>query len=365
LIGAAAGGQNGDLQYLCDMVRTQISLPSDDAQNTITEDLARYAIGRHRIGPLVFKAVHTNLQKNDPSSSAIDLLERSYRENTRKILTQRAASKSLTDLLDKHAVPYCNLKGDGLAQQIYNDPGLRQSVDIDILIPEEKSRLAIQLMNDAGYHYRPYAMNRNRQHGLSRQVSNMKRFKDLTFVDPKFGTAIELHQRFFTIEPNGFTSYFYRSNRSATIPSITNSHYCLYLILHGAIAHWPRLKWVIDLSLLLRKMPASNLEEVLQLATRFGCFDAVIASVQLVENIFPGSLNTDWLREMDKHRDSLSIARTVDVFLGVLASNASGNPDLPAKRPLFSDSYRLIFGDQISISRILKYRIANSIALRT
>lgn len=144
------------LRSLSSYIRPQIALPEIDCEAPIDEALANFAIQRHRVGALLYKATrhHENI-----SERAASLLSATYHKNTRSILAQRAALQKITKLLEDHAIPFSTLKGLGIADQIYDDPQTRQSKDIDIQIPPDASRLAIHLLSATLQQY--YSENRS------------------------------------------------------------------------------------------------------------------------------------------------------------------------------------------------------------
>ncbi|WP_323799936.1 nucleotidyltransferase family protein [Parasphingorhabdus sp.] len=349
------------LRSLSAHIRPQIALPEIDCEAPIDEALANFAIQRHRIGAMLYKATkhHENI-----SERAASLLSATYHKNTRSILAQRAALQKITKLLEDHAIPFSTLKGLGIADQIYDDPQTRQSKDIDIQIPPHASRLAIQLLSANGYIYKNYSLRANKRVTLKRQLSDMKLFKDLTFVDPQFSTAIELHQRLFKVEPKNLTADFSGAINFQKTPSVLDSFYCFYIILHGAVSLWMRLKWLVDVSLLVRKMPVSKRQEVMELARTYGCENTIIASLRFIDEIFDGSLDEEWqmiLREQEHSRD---IEKLINIFRKSLMTTSPDRPDAPLRKPFYFDPTTALFGKQIGLFNIIRTRVVMSIALR-
>tara|TARA_R110000824_G_scaffold4308_1_gene20666 strand:- start:16215 stop:17291 length:1077 start_codon:yes stop_codon:yes gene_type:complete len=349
------------LQRLCASLRPQLSLPFEEIAVPVDRDLANFAVHRHRVGPLLYKAAQ-HFPKIDNAADLI--LVQSYEKNLRAILMQKAASKRLTILLQSHSIPFSFLKGLGLANQIYSDPSTRQSKDIDILISPESSESAIRLFNESGYIFKSYSFKPNRPVRLSRQLWDIRQFKDLTFVDPKFATQIELHQRLFKAEPENFTSDLGASFKVETYPSITDCHYSLYFILHGALTLWSRLKWVVDLSLLVRAMPSPDRWQLVDLAKTYGCEAAVIASVQLADEMFPGSLDDEWLLILADRGNRKSVRKIFNLFYETLATSSAENSSLPNRQSTFFDVAPLIFGKQIAIPKLIWRRLLVSLSIR-
>jgi hypothetical protein len=75
---------------------------------------------------------------------------------------------------------------------------------------------------------------------------------------------------------------------------------CFYLIAHGALSYWVRLKWLVDLVPLLTKLGAEDLLAVRERACQAGAENSVAASLLLLRTLFPfAALDPlrDWLDE--------------------------------------------------------------------
>ena len=86
----------------------------------------------------------------------------------------------LNDLLNENQIPYVNLKGILLSNRIYNDPTVRLTNDIDILIEEEHIDSVIKVLFENNFEF---------SHGTiwpqkkSRQKQILSHFHHLTFFN--------------------------------------------------------------------------------------------------------------------------------------------------------------------------------------
>jgi len=118
-------------------------------------------------------------------------------------------------------------------------------------------------------------------------------------------------------EPDGFTDALIQSLDGGIVPRISNNHYLLYLIMHGAISSWPRLKWVVDLALLLRKAQPQA-DAVFALAREYHCINAVAASLMMVDEIFPDMMPDAWRGQMESIGPSEKAEKLKTAFLTML-----------------------------------------------
>jgi hypothetical protein len=351
------------MQALAAHIGPQIGLPDKGIGYPIDTALAQYAITRHRVGSLLYAAAKHGTNVDEDAAAA---LLSCYQKNTLDTLAQKAVLHRLEKLFQENGIEFSVLKGMGLAEQIYNEPELRQANDIDILIPVQAVDAAIRLLTITGFGYRPHTINKNVRVTQKRQRSDMNLFKDLMFLDPQFSKIIELHQRLFMVEPRGFTRDFNSSIGFQKIPTIANAHYCLYLILHGVVSIWNRLKWVADLSLLVRHMPFEQREELLDFAKRYGCQQAVCASLWFADEIFAGTLDYGWRAILNEGSGSEEALKLSELFRKSLLTTSPDRPEMSAaKTSKFFDIHAHMFGHKISMYHIIMARIRSSIAIRT
>ncbi len=291
-------------------------------------------------------------------------LEASFRSNALAELRHQAVEQKLAALFRGHDIKATFLKGRGLSQQLYGSSPVRVSKDVDVLVSPDQIKTAIELLNDSGFRYRPYSMGKGKIGAVARQYQDIRIHKDLTFHDPQFSVPIELHQRPFHYLPKELAASFAESLGLAPAPPITNAYYCLYLFLHGSLTFWHRLKWVADLSILVRKSDESVACETIELAMRYRCSHAVAASLMLSEKVFPGSLSEHWADVVRQHEDDQAAKNLYDLNCRTLTHREWREPKLPLKAFLSSGSAELIFPGQIPFIPSAINRWFGSLTLR-
>lgn len=352
-----------NILLLSNLLRPAISLSPAGSSEVVSEALVKYAVERQRVGPLLHSACQ-HQQHLKFAGQARSLLRESFEANVLNGLRQKATERKMSELLSAHGLDFSFLKGLGLSAQLYPDPAVRQSSDVDILVPADQSGLAIKLLNTEGFDHIPYTYRRRRLLPAIRQKQDMEIFKDLIFRHPDFDVPVELHKRLFQFEPKGLTEEFGRSIRFEMVPTISNAHYCLYLILHGAVCLWKRMKWLADLSLLVRNMPHDLRCEVMSIARKFGCEIAVSSSLLFAERIFPGSLDENWKSLTATFEDHPHSHKLEGLFLDMMASERIRHPSLPLKAYLTSSVADLIFVGKIDLMPNMIRRYLASLSLR-
>ena len=315
-----------ELSQLIGVLRVGLGLKDiESAVPTIDNALIDFAQKRHRIGPFLARIARDN-PEIVLDCEASDRLEAIASSNQKKRLRQLAAIKKVSDLLRGAGIEFWLFKGEDLAIQLYANPNDRFSKDIDLLIKPADAAQALDLLQQHGYHQNN-AGKPAQGRTLSQRRLGMVLDKDQTLRDPQFNQQIELHQRFFRFEPNGLTAELRRGWSPRIQVPAHNTGMLLYLLIHGALDRWNRLKWLVDLSLLARGLEHDQLDELLVLARRFNCEDAVLASLNWIEMVFPGSLPKHVAPQMaSRVNDSPAAQRLIAEFEASLTAATRYRP---------------------------------------
>lgn len=356
---------HGATLQLSAALRPALDLPACDEVAHIDEDLVEYAIRRHRVGLLLHEALNKNLAAADTQADCASRLHAACQHERKKLLQHKSTEMRVTSLLEKAGIAFWALKGAGLACQLYRDAAVRSSRDLDILVRPEQAKAVIQAFNEAGYVHHAYSLRPQRFIKPVRQHREMCLHKDITFIDPVMKVPIEVHQRLFTFEPKDLTAEFTRSNYNSRIPSLSNDHYCLYIILHGAISFWHRLKWVADLSLLLRAIEPCRIAQLMALARRYNCGHAVISSAMLAEKVFPQSLDSQWAEIVSAEASHPDVQALLTNYWYTLTAQDIHYWSLPFKAFMSSGTADLVFSGRIPFFPSFIHRWRRSLARRT
>ena len=213
---------------------------------------------RHRIAPLAVDG----LQK--AGVKAPDRLVTEARANKLAALGQVAESRRLLTVLDDAGIEAAVLKGPALSQQLFGDPAMRQSKDIDLLVEWHDFRGAIERLEAIGYELAgprpPFDTSR---------IDVWRRgwgAKDVALVHPEGTYRIELHNRLFSVDAllPGLALADLRQTVAiggARFRAFDTADLFAYLATHGATTFWHRLKWLADIRAILEVSNADGLLE--------------------------------------------------------------------------------------------------------
>lgn len=278
--------------------------------------LAQFAGTRHRIAPLLHVLAKQGHFAVDKETEIY--LQKSYRHAGLFIAQQKSVRKSLDQIFSTCNVPYIELKGRALAEQLYKDPAGRFSKDIDILIRKKDQDAALVALYEGGFSRSGDGAKFSRK----KAAIDMWALRDISLFDPKFGQQVELHQRVFPPETVSLSAALMSEAATDITPKISNHSYILYLMLHGAHTHWASLKWIFDMALLFKKITPQNAAAIFRLAESYHCTSALCASVHFIANILSGSIDESWLKLADEHRTPKS-QKLEAAFIRTLLSTAN------------------------------------------
>ena len=159
----------------------------------------------------------------------------------------------IIDLLQGGGIAFLCLKGPVLSQQLYNDPSVRLSHDVDLLLLDRTDmdrvdRLLV-LQGYVGVDNLLWPEEKERQQMLMDGVHH------LAYVHKEYGFMVEIHWSVYTpfsvrtkqfdriIENNSQRIAFAGREVVVFAPELN----LLYLIIHGAKHGWQRLKWLVDI----------------------------------------------------------------------------------------------------------------------
>jgi hypothetical protein len=266
----------------------------------ITDSLARLAIRRHRVGPLVHAA---SLHSGNADGTAEELLRDNARANGFKYMRQLAVLKTIASEFSQRGTPYLVFKGAPMAQALYPEPSWRHSGDIDILISRKTLVAARAALKSASFESIDNLFDLPAP--LMKVAVNSVR--DFAFFDHASSAKLELHTRLIfskrisegcTNIDDTFDLRLPQAGAFAAPP--VGPVLAFYLLLHGAVSGWARLKWLADLVPLLAKLSEDQRRTIADCAERTRTAAAVKAGLILLQTTFAscqlGSLDK-WLTE--------------------------------------------------------------------
>lgn len=223
---------------------------------------------RHRVLPLLFHALENLLEDRLPSS-----VREQSREHRRGLQIRNTFVIQELGRIAQHfedeGLPILALKGPVLAQAAYGDIALRQSVDVDVLVPREQFSTADRLLKEIGYEY-----------ANKRKVLTGWREKLSLYIDGQWqftrgkSFSLDVHTRLMPPGysfPTDFQQFWKRSRsvqlgKGTVIRGLSPEDQVLTLAYHGVKNQWRVLKHVTDLAEVIRAESPLNWEKLMERA---------------------------------------------------------------------------------------------------
>jgi hypothetical protein len=315
--------------------RTLDAAPRDDLRARVGPGLdwstaLRFA-ARHGLQPLL--ATHL-------LECCADALPAGVAETLRRHLRNVAArnlrvSERLSRLLHAlatagvDAMPY---KGPILAADLYGHVGLREFVDLDILVPQTALTTALTVVQRIGLEPFPAVPARHEAAFRTYHCEHV-------LLDPTTASKVEIQwaiaPRFFAT-PLDYDAIFRRSTSALFmgVPhrALATTDLLLILCIHAAKHHWERLEWFCAIAELLRRHAGEvDWDELVRNATTAGARRMASVSLQLARELFDAPMGGTAARWIASDPAVTRLAdRTVRALLdesardrGLLAATAS------------------------------------------
>lgn len=213
-----------------------------------------------------------------------DRLARRRRDISFRNLHQLSLLVEVSEDLEAAGVPVLAFKGPALAATVYPELGLREFVDLDVLVAERHRDRAIAALRSRGFESPRTRGGTDEGNGYA-----------VPLVREEDGCHLDLHWRLapehraLAPDPRGVrlrARYVEVQGRRLRVPRPED--HLLLLAVHGA-KHgprpWPKLKWVADVGWLLRREADADWDAGLGRARDVGCGRALLLAVALARNL--------------------------------------------------------------------------------
>lgn len=279
-------------------------------QNIDWDELYRLII-RHRVWHQFFAALKS-IQNQIPTPF-YNKLAFFCQKDTKRILINTSECIRIATAFNERGIFHCFIKGIVLNALLYQSLTARPCKDIDVWVDPEIIPEAVLLLEQLGYEKTDpiYTLQ-----GFQKQYF-MRHRHDIKLFHKEKKVEVELH---FSLAHVGLTIIPTEpSTQSVTLfntrlKTLDNDYNLLYLMIHGAIHAWTRLRWLNDIKLYI-KSGLCDLKNVRFLAESMECVSIVEQSLLLVQNNF-GHKDTDLSCLIEKpSKKSVKLAKMAQSFI--------------------------------------------------
>lgn len=308
------------------------NLDFDDLSNINWDYLIWLSI-KHRLPEQIFQGLKHCTQV---PRSAYSRLKSIVMNNKLALLKMSAETIKISRIFDDAGINYLIVKGIPLAIDLYGGYDLRLCKDIDILIDIND----LDKAHDVLVHNSYILTIPNYQLAGFKKDYYLKNKHDLTFVNKVSNVEVELHFKLeclirTSLNINEVTSKHVLLNNNK-INTLSDDYNLLYLIIHGAIHAWSRLRWLNDIQLYVKQQKC-DLDNVVYLAKKSGVYHLLCQALWLIRDIY--GVETAKTQLVIKNMDTRSLKLAI-----------------MAKQFIFSD-YELTSGIGVYSKMFFKYRL--------
>jgi len=245
-----------------DQVNKIVSSCRPEIDWSIFQTLVNY----HEVQALVYENLwrHANACVPDKIMSA---LKESKTQISIRSLQQGSELLALVRKFTDQGVELLPLKGVLLSIQLYGDPGMRNSCDLDIMVTPENVENACQILISEGY-----ACTMTGTALTPRQRDYLKTyFHHLEFSHPGKNMFVELHWSFGSLWSSEHVAVMWNRIQpiewmGCRLETLDEASQVLFLCDHGARHGFYSLKWLSDIARLLSNEPLQGWKSLLDLA---------------------------------------------------------------------------------------------------
>lgn len=238
---------------------------------------------RHRVWHQLLAAL-TPLHQAQPNPIYDQLAER-CRKDKLQLLATAAETIRLTHAFSAKNISHCFIKGMVLNATIYDAFDTRPCKDIDVWVKPSNFNEVQTILASLGY------KKTSPRHELNefQHEYYINHRHDMEFFHPERKIFVEAHFRldYFGINFVNMTPAVFNPLPFFNHPIITlqDNYHLLYLMIHGAIHAWSRLRWLNDIALYI-KSGRCDLNQVIDLSEQIYCGHIVEQALILVQDHF-------------------------------------------------------------------------------
>jgi hypothetical protein len=284
-------------------------------------DYLMAAAQRHALLPLMHHHLSTS-QLDFVSPAHAKQLKTVFQENVARNLVLMNELASITHSLQSSGVESFPFKGPVLGLMAYDDPGLRQSVDLDIVVRPTDVGRARECLTTRGYRLTRRLDPRQTQFLISRQ-------HNLQFARDEGRLMVELHWR---IAPELFAPGFGAEDLWSKLKTVTVKDIelrslpvedlLMTLCVHGARHLWERLSWVTDVAALISTTDEIHWTELLAMAKRTQTERILLVGLQLAKELLNAQLPAEISQAI---ADDAMVATLVDTLTNRICESERDN----------------------------------------
>jgi len=285
--------------------------------------------GREGVTPLLHRAVERHGDRV-PDAALEQARDRARSIATRNLLAARELI-AIVQEFEEAGIPALPFKGPPLSVAAYGDLGLREFVDLDVLVPEEEIPRAADRLESMGYSWFDGTPRLDDSAVLGGPftppiVPEFRLGRDGTIVELRY----QVGERAYPVDLDFETLWSRRdavTMAGTTLPSLDAEDRILVLAYHGSKHCWARLKWVCDLVEAIESAVEIDWDHLLARATEIGARRRLLVSLGVTVGLLDADVPERLVAEVWSDRLARGLVdRTLDGRHELTESARGANP---------------------------------------
>lgn len=275
----------------------------------------------HRIGGVVFPVL---LKQNIPQNIRNHIEDRLYLHKVKMLSLYRDLNKIGKNSV-KLGLEVCSFKGPLLSKQIYKDPAVRYSRDLDLFVNKDNLNETLENLQNLGFETQ-----QKRTFTKKQKQVYLKTFNHYELYNSSSETLIELHWNF--LSSLYFSSKVSRSFEKDCLPSelvgisrMNNINNFTYLIIHAGMHRWKRLMWAMDISMLVNNENEDFLVECYELSKKLDLDSFFIEGLFFVHHLLGVHIPHNILFKANKYKKYNILLNNIKWYLNDLENEIIPN----------------------------------------
>jgi hypothetical protein len=270
-------------------------------------DIFMGLVDRHRVPALVRTTLNRYASKYVPEAIVAQL---KVRETQSRLQALRHACElaHLGKQFFRKDIELLPFKGPTLSVDLYGDPGLRHSKDLDVMVKTADLDRADQVMLEEGYkrtfpNFDP----------LPRQTRTLQSaYQHYEYLHPQRLVNVELHWRLDLWTPEQISELWAQSLPmewcGAGFRRLDEKMTLLLLCDHGSHHLWFRIKWLSDVAAMLSRLSGTNSALLIEMSERFDLRRSLAQATLLVHRLYEIPIAEPLLAWSKREKKAVSLA---------------------------------------------------------
>lgn len=228
---------------------------------------------------------------------------RDFRETKAQMLDKLVKFQKVTGVLQSAGIPFIPMKGFLLSQRIYQDPTYRITGDFDLFVEPDQVSSSVKALISAGFHPLKYDWPKS----AYREKMLLRIMNQYLLFHNELNILVEVHWRLFPnhiICEEMFRHIIWENlievpMSGKTYRQFNNEFELLYLVIHGGLHAWRRLKWLVDVHEMLNRFPLDE-AKFLDLTRKLKAGRMVALCNAMLKEFFPGSKQMPCAKKVNK-----------------------------------------------------------------